>query len=76
MVETAEWASMSIDKAIGMTPEELELHMAEELRNGRDETTSSCKPYIRKLPIIGFISGLYDTYDSTFLTMLGMQYFN
>lgn len=26
--------------------------------------------------MIGFILGLYDRYDATFLTMLGMQYFN
>lgn len=28
------------------------------------------------LPVIGGISRLYDKYDPTFLTMLGMQYFN
>ena len=28
------------------------------------------------MPVIGFILDLYDKYDSTFLTMLGMQYFN
>ncbi len=34
------------------------------------------KSLVRRLPFIGFMAGLYDKYDSTFLTMLGMQYFN
>ena len=29
-----------------------------------------------KVPVIGGINQLYDKYDGTFLTMLGMQYFN
>ena len=29
-----------------------------------------------RLPVIGGISCLYDKHDQTFLTMLGMQYFN
>ena len=29
-----------------------------------------------RVPVIGSIYSLYDRYDSTFLTMLGMQYFN
>ena len=29
-----------------------------------------------RVPVIGSIYSLYDKYDSTFLTMLGMQYFN
>ena len=28
------------------------------------------------MPVIGGINQLYDKYDGTFLTMLGMQYFN
>jgi len=28
------------------------------------------------VPVIGGIVRLYDKYDPTFLTMLGMQYFN
>ena len=29
-----------------------------------------------KIPVVGGITRLYDKYDATFLTMLGMQYFN
>ena len=28
------------------------------------------------VPVLGWITQLYGKYDSTFLTMLGMQYFN
>ena len=31
---------------------------------------------LRRLPILGPSIKLYDRYDGTFLTMLGMQYFN
>lgn len=32
--------------------------------------------FCRRIPMIGTCLKLYDLYDATFLTMLGMQYFN
>ena len=37
------------------------------------ERTTSCWDSV---PVISGINKLYDKYDATFLTMLGMQYFN
>ena len=42
----------------------------------RLEGDSTFKHYLRKVPVLGFMMHLYGRYDSTFLTMLGMQYFN
>ena len=37
------------------------------------EQDDSC---FRRMPVIGPIVRLYDRYDASFLTMLGVQYFN
>lgn len=39
----------------------------------RKDAEKSCW---HRLPVVSIFTKLYETYDSTFLTMLGMQYFN
>lgn len=55
-----------------MTEQEIEIELSKEQSKG----SCSCDKFLMKLPMIGFIRGLYKKYDATFLTMLGMQYFN
>ena len=67
MIGNLDWSTMTVD---GITMEQIN-NFGEYV-----EERETCKDCAKSIPVLGFIIELYEKYDGTFLTMLGMQYFN
>ena len=69
--------SKQLDKVIIGDPRLKEVRMGALVNKDQvQEVKQRVETFWDNVPVIGSIYKLYDKYDTTFLTMLGMQYFN